>query len=208
MMTQLAESRVAFIDDDPEFLVLVEDKALQRGLSVRTTHDVAEGLAWAEQGDIDKLVVDLRMPEDGLTVLEDAQSKGDIDVKLWTVFEPTEEEERRASQLGVKIVNKRQLVDLLDGLGLAVDTPEPGEVRKLRNRVRTLERVHQEWVDDLVSKLAEIPDLDKAVISSAKGPFTVAELIDDIRNLRPRGIEYIRLWRRAMGTILGLRRKP
>lgn len=207
-MTQLETARVAFIDDDPEFLVLAEDKAQQRGLSVRTTHDPAEGLAWAEQGEVDKLLVDLRMPEDGLTVAEEAQSRADVDLKLWTVFDPTEEEERRADHIGVKIENKRQLVDVLDAIGRAAHPLDPTEVRRLRNRVKTLERVHQEWVEDLVSKLGEIPDLEKAVISSAKGPFTVAELIDDIRNLRPRGIEYVRLWRRAMGTILGLRRNP
>jgi hypothetical protein len=76
---------------------------------------------------------------------------------------------------------------------------------EMQQRLRVLEGMHYEWIEDLVATLKEIPNYEKAIISGQNGPFTVAELIRDIQELKPRGVEYIRLWRRTLGTLLRIR---
>ncbi len=74
-------------------------------------------------------------------------------------------------------------------------------ISKMRRRLTLLESMHHEWIEDLVATLKTIPSYENAIISSPDGPFTVAELVEDIQKLRPRGIEYIRLWRRTLVTL-------
>jgi CheY-like chemotaxis protein len=178
----------------------------EKGISIEVTGSPGEALTWATNGEIDILVVDMRMPEHGLSLAEKVHRVSDVEVVMLTGFAPTAAEKQWSRRLGVVVYSKDSWDDLANYVAQAGCSYDAREARELRRRLRILEYVHEEWVEDLVSKLQQIPELDKAFISSTEGPFTIAELIDDIRNVRPRGIEYIRLWRRALGTLLGLRR--
>ena len=107
---------IAFVDDQPDFLDVIRGQAEGRGLSVRTTSDPDEGLKWAESGEIDELVADLRMNESGLSVLKKAQRISDVRTSILTTFLPTDEEERQANDLGVRIYKKQYLDAFFDRL--------------------------------------------------------------------------------------------
>jgi CheY-like chemotaxis protein len=208
-MTEVAshQYRIGLIDDSPEYLDLLFSSLHGKGKHVVKTSKPAECVEWAERNQIDVLVADVRMPEHGLTLAERIQRVSDVEVIMLTGFDPTEEDQQHALSLGVDIYFKNSLDDFLERIDNLGTPPDPGEIRRLRSRVKVLERVHQEWTNDLVAKLREIPDLENAIVSSEEGSFTIAQLIDDIQELRPRGIRYIGVWRRAMGTLLGLRRR-
>lgn len=199
---------IGLIDDSPTFLQLLHSSLQTKGIPIKVTSDPLQCVEWAEGGEIDVLVADIRMAESGLALAERIRSASDIEVIMLTGWNPTEEERRRALNLGIDIYFKNSLDDFLDRIDKLGEPLDPNIIRKLQSRIKVLERVHQAWTDDLIAKLREIPDLEKAIVTSAEGNFTIAELIEDIKELRPRGIEYIGLWRRAMGTLLGLRRKP
>ncbi len=196
---------VGVIDNDPDYLGQVTDIGRGRNVDLKITTSAAECLKWVEEGEIDALFADLRMPgEDGLSIVERAQSLRDIGTVVLTGHEATKEENRRAERLGVTIYQKDSLSDLLDDFGSEISQIE---ARNLRRRVIALEKMNQEWAEDLLEKLEAIPELKEAIISSEGGDFTISDLIEDIRGLRPRGREYIRLWRRTLDTLLKLRRK-
>jgi CheY-like chemotaxis protein len=207
-MTQIVPS-IGFLDDSVDFLQSLRDQESVRQLSIRTTERAAECLEWVKQGVIDVLVADLRLPSgSGLTILEEAQKIGDVFGILLTGYQLTAAEQAQARQLGVTIFRKDALSDLLDYLERFAIRVEPLEMLKLRRQLVLLESLHEEWSADLVSMLREIPCPQEAIISSDDGPFTVAQLIDDIEKLRPRGREYMRLWRRTVGTFLRAGHKP
>ncbi len=206
LQTTAEELRVGFIDDKADFLDHLEDQQRMRGIRVKMTSDPEECLQWIRQGEVDLLVVDLRMPDigDGLDLLEQAQNIRNIEGMILTGYEPTQAERQQATNLGVRLLKKDDLDELLDDL---MRPRNRMEILKMENDLWRFKQMHQEWVDDLVKKLKRIPDLEEAIISSEEGPFTVAELIDDIKELRPRGREYVRLWRRALDTLLKLEKK-
>ena len=75
-------------------------------------------------------------------------------------------------------------------------------ISKMHRRLTLFENMHHEWIEDLVATLKTIPSYENAIISSPDGPFTVAELVDDIQKLRLGWVyEYIRLWRRTLVTL-------
>jgi CheY-like chemotaxis protein len=208
-MTEVISSqmRIGLIDDSPTFLQLLQSSLQTKGIPIKVTSDPLRCVEWAETGEIDVLVADIRMSESGLALAERIRRVSDIEVIMLTGWNPTKEERQRALSLGIDIYFKNSLDDFLDRVDKLGDPLDPNEIRKLRTRVKVLERMHQAWTDDLIAKLREIPDLEKAIVTSAEGNFTIAQLIEDIKELRPRGVEYIGLWRRAMGTLLGLRKK-
>jgi CheY-like chemotaxis protein len=198
--------KVGFIDDSADFLRRLEAWQRRREMAVYITSDVGQCLTWVDKNEIDTLVADLRMPTvDGIVVLEKARKLQPlIETIILTGFEPTAAERRRAERCGIKIYGKDSIGDLQAYLAQPVKSPSPAKVREMENRLKLLELVHREWAADLVSLLKDKPEFEKALISSADGPFTVRELIEDIEELRPRGVEYVRLWRRALLTLLRL----
>jgi len=194
-----------FVDDPSDFLASLEDQLSAYDLAEASiiTSQPSDCLALVRSGGIATVVAHLNMKDDGLSLLEEVRKMAGADVEciVITAHEPTPIQRQRAEALGVQIVRKEFLPDLLEHL------QSPPATRQMQQRLKALERMHQEWIEDLVAKLRDIPEYEKAFISSQNGPFTISELIDDIRELRPRGIEYIRLWRRTIGTLLQIRRK-
>jgi CheY-like chemotaxis protein len=202
MAAVMEELEVGFIDDQADYLELLKSEQAERRVSTKVTSDPMECLEWVRENKVDVLVVDLRMEgKDGLTVVQEAQNIRDLEIVLLTGHDPKPSEEQRAKELGVLIHRKDSLAELLDGL--AEDRTNP-EMRRLRHEGKTLRAAHLMWVEDFIKKLSSIPDFEKTLISSEDGSFTVAELIDDIKELRPRGREYIRLWQRTLDTLLKL----
>jgi len=196
--------KVGFIDDHIEYFQSSENWLAGLPMAVCTFSDVQECLTWVEQNDVDTLVADLRMPEvDGIVVLEKARKLRPLmQTVILTGFPPTPTQMRRAEAEGIKIYKKESLRDLQDNLERRAKIQSPNDLREMENRLKLLEPVHREWAADLVSLLKDKPELEKAWISSGEGPFSVQELIEDIEQLRPRGVEYVRLWRRALLTLL------
>lgn len=200
-----ATFEVGFIDDKADFLDHLQEELQTANFVIKTTRDPAECLEWVRHDEIDALVADLRMPEeDGLSLIEQVQILSDIETMVLTGYEPNAFESQRARDLSVPIYRKDSLPEFADKLS---SQDKDREVRKLLRRLRIFEGAHEEWVKDLIGKLKDIPHFETLVISSEEGPFTVEELIRDIRELRPRGREYIRLWQRTLGTFLKLGRK-
>jgi hypothetical protein len=130
-------------------------------------------------------------------------------VTLWTGFEPTQAEQRALSRADAKVMSKMKvkLEDVITYVTSLFDSEPAVKVRALERRVAELEAVNREWIADMVEQLQSIPNVEQAMVSTAGAPFTVADLIDDIRQLRPRGIEYIRLWRSALARVRRLKRE-
>jgi CheY-like chemotaxis protein len=200
--TVTRHAKVGLVDDSPEFLELMRYHLMGNGVEVAATGSPDESIAWVTAGEIDILIADMRMPEHGLQLAERVQRLStDIEVVMLTGFIPTEEERQWARKLGLVIYSKTEQDDLVQYVAEASSSPQAHETRELKRRIRILEYVHEQWTNDLVSKLERIPDLN-AVISSADGGFTISELIDDIRRLTPRGIRYIETWHRVLDTLL------
>ncbi len=195
-----------FVDDESDFINALEGHLARRGLSEtsRITTKPEEGFALVKNGGIATVVAHLNMKGGGggLAVLERVRKSADAGVECIaiTAYEPTDAQREHANMLGVRTMNKHSLPDLLDHLS------SPPEMRLVQQRLKMLESMHQEWIGDLVTTLKEIPDFEKAMITGHKEPFTVAQLVKDIQDLRPRGIEYIRLWRRTLGTLSQIRK--
>lgn len=202
------QARIGLVDDTPEYLELMAIHLGEKGIPIAVTGRTEESLEWVVNDEIDILVADMRMPEHGLRLAEKVQNlRPDVEVVMLTGFVPTDEEKKWAGKLGVVIYSKAALDDLIEYVMQAGSSSEAREARAARRRLRTLEYVHEQWTRDLINKLQEIPELQKAVISSAEGSFTIAQLIEDIRKLTPRGIKYIETWHQVMGTLLKLRRR-
>jgi hypothetical protein len=144
---------------------------------------------------------------DGILVLEKARKlQPSLDAVILTGYVPTASEKRRAEGSGIRIYQKESLGDLQSYLSLPARQYTQKEVREMENRLKILQLINSEWIADLVALLKESPELEKAFITSAEGSFTLGQLIKDIEQLRPRGVEYIRLWRRTVSTLLRLQR--
>lgn len=201
--------KVGFIDDSLEYLSILEIWQRRHFFPVYTTSDLSECLGWIARDEVDTLVADLRMPEtDGISILEKARSvQPALETIILTAYTPTTAEKRRAEGSGIRIYQKESIGELQEYLAQPLRTYTLKEIRKIENRIEIMEVIHNEWVADLISVLKETPELRQAVISSAEGPFTVQQLIEDIEELRPRGVEYIRLWRRTLATVLNLKKE-
>jgi DNA-binding NtrC family response regulator len=154
------------------------------------------------------VLTDLRMPrEDGLSLASRLKQLADVDVVMFSGHAPRKDELERAQRLGLSIYQKPDLEDLIARIvesRHSIDDKDK-QIVDLRRKVAQLELQNKEWTADLVSKLRRVPNMEAALISSSDGSFTVAELVKDIETLTPRGLEYIRLWRRTLDTLLRLR---
>ncbi len=206
-----APPKAAFVDDDPQFLETMRLWQKNVQMAERTTFEAEECLQWVRKGEVDLVISDLRMPGiDGVRLLERAKDLNpNVQPVLLTGFEPDEKQKARLERIGAKVFSKMtDLRELLESI--VTEEKEPKVARQLvelQSEVSTLKKMHEEWISDLVSQLEAIPGLDQAWISGAEEPFTVAQLIDDIKQLRPRGIEHIRLWRSALQTLRKLGKK-
>ena len=209
MVRQQPPKRVGFVDDDPQFLSRMEIWLSRHAMPTHATTDVVECLRWVVEDKVDTLVADLRMPAgDGILVLEKARKlQPGIEAIILTGYVPTASEKRRAEGNGIKIYQKESLGDLQSHLSLPAKEYSQKEAREMENRLKILKLVNDEWIADLVALLRESPELEQSFITSAEGSFTLGELIKDIELLRPRGVEYIRLWRRTVSTLLRLQRR-
>lgn len=193
------------IDDNDEFLELVRSSAnLGPVLTTKSADDV---ISWAEMDSIDVLLSDWRMPIDGLELLERVREINEqIRLYLVTAYTINEEAERRLKRIGAEVHYKG--TDFSAFLGsLASGPADSPDVKIDRKRLQALEQMHAEWVADLMADLEAIPDASSAWISGSTSRFSVAELIDDIRNATPRGIEHVRLWQQSRRILRGLKRQ-
>ncbi|HBT97558.1 MAG TPA: two-component system response regulator [Desulfobulbaceae bacterium] len=79
-------ANVLLIDDETDFLAVMAERMAARGLRVSTAASARNGLAQAEEGDFDVIVLDLAMPEmDGVEALRRLkEKKPEIEVILLT----------------------------------------------------------------------------------------------------------------------------
>jgi len=205
------QPRVVFLDDDQQFLDTVEAANLSAKTTLTT--DVKETLDLVTAREVDFVVSDMNMPgQDGVHVLQRAhQANPSVGLALLTGYEPSAEQKKVLKEIHADYYYKgADLLPLLEEIGgkaltLYVTKAEPGaltqEVTVLQQRLTLLEELHSAWTGDLVEQLAMIPNQDDPVIATEEGPMSIRALIDDIRNLRPRGIRHIRLWLRGKRTV-------
>jgi ActR/RegA family two-component response regulator len=205
-----AAPSTAFVDDDPQFLETM--RLWQESVNVpqRTTDDKNECLTWVKSGDVDAVICDLRMPGfDGVSLLEEVHRvRPSARLYLLTGFEPTTEERKRLDAISAEVLYKMtDLRDLLESLTGQKPNESAQQLIDLQSKVATLEGMHREWTRDLVESLEAIPNASEAWVSGGEEPFTIADMINDIKTLSPRGLEHVRLWRNAQHTLRELRTK-
>ncbi len=210
-MQAVVERRaVAFIDDDLKFIKVIRTWQSGVDMAERATADPDECLQWVRQRDVDGVVVDLNMPgRDGITVIEAIRRIDKrIAVYVLTGFDLSPEQLAALTQLHAKVFFKMR--DLREFLNMLVKR-SPGDnaeqMIELQEELEVLKGMHREWMKDLMSKLEGIPNMAEAIVHSSGEGFTVQQLIDDIRELRPRGIEHIRLWQDVLRTLRKKRKK-
>ena len=68
--------KVLLVDDEKEFVDLLGERMVNRGMEVSSTTSAADALKIAEEQTFDAIVLDLMMPEmDGLEVLKNLKAK-------------------------------------------------------------------------------------------------------------------------------------
>lgn len=204
ILTEVGGRTPGFVDDDQRFLKTMAMWQAEASLETHVSSDPSDCIGWVRDGIVNVLVCDLRMPGlDGLSVLERARKvSSEAELVLLTSFEPTSDERRRLAAIRARVVDKTSgLPEFLDGLLRGEPRKEAHHLAHLEARLARLEKLHREWVADLLAQLEEIPEREEAWISSSEEAFTVAELIHDIRSASPRGVEHIRLWRQALESL-------
>jgi CheY-like chemotaxis protein len=170
-----------------------------------TTTRIDEALRWVEQGRIDTLVSDWVIPgADGLDLLAEAHQIDDrIELKLLTSHSISETVEHRVQELGANHYEKTTgLGQLLTDLSAPPAEKASGlSDRSESTRDKRLEGLYVAVVQPLLDELYAVPNPHSARISSSSESFSVAELIDDVRELTPRGLEHIGLWLRMLHTL-------
>jgi hypothetical protein len=80
----------------------------------------------------------------------------------------------------------------------------------LQLRVTQLEDCLRALSGGLIEDLRAIPNPENSWVSKGISPekdFTVAQLVEDVQNLTPRGLEHLRLWGNAQQTLRKLGKK-
>ena len=79
-------ANVLLIDDETDFLAVMAERMVTRGMRVSTASSAKDGLALAENADFDVVVLDLAMPEmDGVEALRRLkEKKPELEVILLT----------------------------------------------------------------------------------------------------------------------------
>jgi DNA-binding NtrC family response regulator len=209
-------SRVAFVDDDLQFLRSARLWQNAHGLPELATAEPQELVQWVKDGIVDIAVSDLRMAGiSGVEVLERvSEASPTVRKILLTGFDPSKEEKKRLDKANVLQFRKPEVASLLDSFiesddetEISADSEAADQVLDLQARVEELEAIHRAWAVDLIEDLEAIEDQDGRIIGGAFNGATVAEVVTDIRDITPRGMEYIKLWRGAMSTLRRLGRK-
>jgi len=196
---------VGIVDDDQDFLTSIGIDS-----NILTTTDPEESLEWVRNQQIDVLVADLSMPgETGIELLQKAHIiNPDLPLALWTGNKPEPHEFDILDALHAQSMSKtkHRLRDVLEYATELFDLVPKHKLVRSERRVAQLEELNQAWVADMLEQLQEIPDPEHAIVAGATQSFTVAQLIDDIKHSRTRGIEYANLWRQAMARVRKERR--
>lgn len=122
--------KVLLIDDEPDFLEAMAVRMSVRGLEVKTTTSIVDGLSMTEKESFDVIVMDLMMPEmkglEALKALKDQET--DSQIILLTGY-ATREMQAEALKLGaVDFIEKPADLDRMMGI-----------IRKARARKRRCE---------------------------------------------------------------------
>lgn len=212
------EGGVLFLDDDAEFTDFLQGWAEESQTeAIATTQPKAlhEGLL---TGSIKTVVSDLRMPGvDAIRLLEETRYRHpNVRLIVLSGYEPNAEERPRLLAIGAEIRRKSEMGALLEELG---ELPPPAETLKIvdyRARISALEErnrslqaqiedaadVQRQWTSVIADRLKRMPDGDKAIIYFRDEAFSVAELIDDLERVTPRGRQFLRLWASAFKRFL------
>lgn len=194
-----------FIDDQSFMVAKILRWQIEEGLPPHSTDDWEEALRWVRDGEIAFLLTDLRLDgRSGLDLLQTARGLNPVlPCAIVTAFEPSPGERRRASQLEVPIYKKGDaLEDYLLSLKKDLAGVQARRLFELEARNQMLEQINSEWTQDLIECLLKVRSAETAVVNHGDETFTVAELIEDIRNFRPRGIEHIKMYRRLVADHL------
>jgi DNA-binding NtrC family response regulator len=110
--------KVLLIDDEPDFLEAMAVRMRVRGLEVKTTTSIVDGLSMTEKESFDVIVMDLMMPEmkglEALKALKDQET--DSQIILLTGY-ATQEMEAEALKLGaVDFIEKPADLDRMMGI--------------------------------------------------------------------------------------------
>ena len=122
--------KVLLVDDEPDFLEAMAVRMSVRGLEVKTTTSIVDGLSMTEKESFDVIVMDLMMPEmkglEALKALKDQET--DSQIILLTGY-ATQEMQAEALKLGaVDFIEKPADLDRMMGI-----------IRKARARKRRCE---------------------------------------------------------------------
>ena len=115
--------RLLIIDDDVELCGLLKEFLQREGFSVECAHDGQTGLAQAQQGGYDLIILDVMLPGiDGFEILKRLRAQGRVPVLMLTA--------------------RGQDVDRIVGLELGADDylPKPFNPRELSARVKAVLR--------------------------------------------------------------------
>jgi len=208
--TPRANASPAFVDNDPGFVAAINAWLTDVSMPERATLDPEECLRWIEQGLVNVVIADLKMPGvDGVTFLERVhQINSGVTLLLLSGYAPEGEERARLDRIGAQFLSKLEdMSRLAEFLRAPNPTANSGDLLTLRTRLGILEELHQEWVSDLKEHLGEMPNPESAWIAGGEKNFNVAQLIADLNSLSPRGIEHIRLWKNAMRSLRSMGRR-
>jgi DNA-binding NtrC family response regulator len=198
-----------FLDDELPFLKAIKGREDHLSINVAVTANIDQSLDWLRDGRGTAFVSDLKMPgRDGVTVLEEAHRiRPEAKLALLTGHSPTREQRVRLNQIGAEYYSKDAVEQLLQDLSEQLRDREHHDLDAMRSRIRQLERLNGELLADFVAELRRIRNPDEQVVVNGDDVFTVAELISDLEQQTPRGIEHVRLWLRAFGTLRQMGRR-
>jgi DNA-binding NtrC family response regulator len=113
---------ILVVDDEPNFLTLLDIVLTKRGFAVQTAFNGEDALKLLQYGSFDLALIDIRMgPVDGLSLLEELKQRlPGIKIIMMTAY-PTADTRIAAFQKGAfayftKPVDLRKLLDTIRGL--------------------------------------------------------------------------------------------
>lgn len=113
---------ILVVDDEPNFLTLLDIVLTKRGFAVQTAFNGEDALKLLQYGSFDLALIDIRMgPVDGLSLLEELKQRlPGIKIIMMTAY-PTVDSRIVAFQKGAlayftKPVNMQKLLDTIRGL--------------------------------------------------------------------------------------------
>lgn len=184
---------IGIVDNEVDFLDVAEERAQQRGMSLKTTNDIEESIKWVRDREISILLADLRMSESGLNVIERAKQLNDISAFVLTAFEPSHEEKAQAQKLGVQIYDKEHFTDLLSRVEEIIHLKEIEHSTSDSNS-EAVSRVAHEAEALLLGWLNSLKDRESKTIFYGGRAYSVTEVIDEIARHTPVGDAHLELF--------------